>query len=149
ATAAMNARTRQEPLKPFIARSSASSGSPSRPQLRAPARSYPHQQHSNHFPSEQPTPHGWSRSRPAKNPATRQSLTIGEAPIDGDQRRRDALFEVRVHHQDVLPANGRHEEAISPSARPSRYQRRLVRDVGSRLVAEDGPTWSAHRFEQT
>jgi uncharacterized protein (TIGR03085 family) len=61
--------------------------------------------------------------------------------------RAIGLFEVWVHHEDVLRANGRREEThqdLSPTL-PSllRYHRRLVRDVGLRLVAEDGQAWRA------
>lgn len=57
------------------------------------------------------------------------------------------LFEVWVHHQDVLRANGRRNET-SPDLGETigwllRYQRRALRDIELRLVADDGRQWSA------
>jgi uncharacterized protein (TIGR03083 family) len=56
------------------------------------------------------------------------------------------LFEVWIHHQDVLRANGRREETHQDLSQTLplllRYHRRLVRDIGVRLVADDGRTWS-------
>jgi uncharacterized protein (TIGR03085 family) len=60
--------------------------------------------------------------------------------------RAIGLFEVWVHHQDVLRANGRrgetHQDLSQTLPGLLRYHRRLVRDIGLRLVDEDGRAWT-------